>query len=269
MTALPKFDAPPVVESAIGVQFEPIKDFSSLHVGWFWREGLGPDWRHVNDASRLEDQFETFDEEQKWHVPGIQVGVGSASLRSRILKNGNERMVQIQNSRFIYNWRKVDANYPTYDTLFPEFKRHFGQFRDFVRMAELSELKPNQWEITYVNHIPKGELWNSPRDWPAIFPGYYIPADRVNQQLFESFAGNWHLILRDNRGRLHIVIQHVKSMFPEEREVLLLQFTARGPVDESSAVELEDGLNLGHEAIVTSFAAITSDDAHKAWHRKI
>ncbi|OLB29539.1 MAG: hypothetical protein DMG41_37135 [Acidobacteria bacterium] len=36
----PKFDAPPVVETVLSVQFSSLPGFATAHAGWFWKEYL-------------------------------------------------------------------------------------------------------------------------------------------------------------------------------------------------------------------------------------
>lgn len=170
-------------------------------------------------------------------------------------------MVQVQDSRFIYNWRKRKEEYPTYKRLLPEFQEHLEHFEEFIKAAGLGQLKLNQWEVVYVNHIPRGDLWNSLREWPVVFPGFYLPAD---SQEMESFNGAWQLILDDNLGRLHTEIRHSKT--EEDIEVIRLQLTARGGITEEQS--LDKGFELGHETIVNAFTRITSDTAHKHWKRR-
>jgi hypothetical protein len=47
----------------------------------------------------------------------------------------------------------------------------------------------------------------------------------------------------------------------------MLTLTARGPIDSERT--WESGLNLGHEAIVCGFTAITSAEAHRHWARTV
>ena len=56
------------------------------------------------------------------------------------------------------------------DTLGLKFDALFEKFRTFVREMRLGDLRLNQWEVTYVNHLPKGTVWNSPADWQGRGP---------------------------------------------------------------------------------------------------
>ena len=73
-------------------------------------------------------------------------------------------MIQIQNSRFAYNWKHHPGSekaYPGYEVLLPEFEDGLNKFTAFAAEADLGRLDLNQWEVIYVNHIPKGDLWQT------------------------------------------------------------------------------------------------------------
>lgn len=264
---LPRFERPPVVETVLGVQFERLVDFSAAHAGWFWKTQLPEEFRTAKEAPRLEDQFERFGDERVWAPVGggLLFRPGMQPDRIQIVNSPGDRMVQIQDSRFIYNWRKKDIGYPSYNVLLPEFQTMFERFRAFAREAMLPTVEPNQWEVTYVNQIPLGELWTSPGDWPRVVPGLFTQSIPGLAE-FESFGGEWHLLLGHNRGRLHMALRHGRPM-PDGPEAMMLTLTARGPVDAERS--WESGLNLGHEAIVRGFAAITSAEAHRHWGRTV
>ncbi len=133
---LPKFDKPPVVETVLGVQFSPLGGLSAAHVGWFWKKHLDADWTRTIEVPRLPDQFERFGDEKAWKTgPGIHFTAGGESMRIQLVRADDERMIQVQNTRFIYNWRKKKGEYPSYDKLRPEFDDHLDSFRRFARGA--------------------------------------------------------------------------------------------------------------------------------------
>ena len=184
---LPKFDRPPVVETVLGVQFNRLADYSAAHAGWFWRENLGPRFDVAKEASRLEDQFERFGDDVRWAPPGgLFVRPVHQPDRIQIINGLDDRMVQIQDSRFIYNWRKRDAGYPSYEKLKPEFLAKLTEFEAFTQARGLGKIEQNQWEVTYHNQILRGEVWQSPQDWSRIIPSFYVPP-RFQGLAFESF----------------------------------------------------------------------------------
>ena len=66
-SSLPAFRKPPVVETVLGVQFDPIPGFSNAHLGAFWKRllahensGSAGEWRTLTDAPPIEPTFERF-----------------------------------------------------------------------------------------------------------------------------------------------------------------------------------------------------------------
>lgn len=265
---MPKFECPPVVETVLSAQFARLEKFSAGHAGWFWKE-LNGDWTDVQSAPRLEDQFERFGDEVKWGPLGsVRVITGTEPERLQILRKDNERMIQVQDSRFIYNWRKQQADYPSYEKVLHEFRREFAAFESFVKDAALGRLELNQWEVTYVNHIPKGELWNSVSNWRNIFPNFQSLAENTSGFSLDNFQGEWKLVIGDRRGRLHVALTRGRVGADKGPEVIRLQLTARGPVDSEKDRDLWTGFDLGHDAIVRYFTAVTSSVAHQSWKRR-
>jgi uncharacterized protein (TIGR04255 family) len=271
----PKFDAPPVVETVLSVQFARLPGYVTAHAGWFWRnylEKLGDapsrEWSQVTEAPRIEDQFEKFGEEDVWVPPSIRFSPTLQPSRTQIIRSDSERMIQVQDSRFILNWRKQSSDYPSYDLLLPEFQTMLQAFESFAVEARFGTLAYNQWEITYVDQLKRGEMWESARDWSKIFPGLSMPPVNINQVPVtgdETMNADWRFSLADRRGRMYISLRQMR-MPPSNDEVLNLTLTARGPVNTS--VSWEKGFEIGHEALRESFLAMTSAQAQEHWKRR-
>lgn len=269
--ALPKYESPPVVETVLSVQFDPLKQYTSAHSGWFWKNYLDETWITSQDAPRLQDQFERFGDERIWTPRGARFSLrpGVEPERIQFIHKNDERMIQIQGSKFIYNWRKRKSHYPSYDKLLPEFNIQFEKFKQFAEDSGNEKLQLNQWEVTYVNHFFKGELWETSSDLSSILPSLSIPPAMPDKQQLDRFNGEWHFIIGENLGRLYITIDQVRVLEEEEEEkdALLLQFTARGPITAENVDNLKSCFDIGHESIVQSFTDITSKSAHKFWKR--
>ncbi len=80
-------------------------------------------------------------------------------------------MVQNQNGRLHFNWLgEVGGPYPHYETVRSQFGRVLDQFIGFIAQEQAGDFRPNQWEVTYLNHIPQGTVWNNPIDWSFFRP---------------------------------------------------------------------------------------------------
>ena len=147
-------------------------------------------------------------------------------------------------------------------------RRVAAQFREFVTREDVGEFRPNQWEATYINDIPKGTVWNSPADWSFFKPLGAVPT-LPGVVEGESFSGEWHFVIPGKRGRLHASWQHgLLSPGAQERgETIRLTLTARGPIGTGGdpVQTALDGVDLGRETIVSSFRALMSDAANSYW----
>ncbi|MCI0461576.1 MAG: TIGR04255 family protein [Gemmataceae bacterium] len=259
-------DNPPVIETVLGVQFAPLKGLTSAHAGWFWKTCLDHPWEKVAEVIPIPDEFERFEPPS----PGpkrIRLEPVKLPARVQISDANAGRMIQLQPTRFHYNWNRVGGEYPHYRNVRKGFDHYFQTFCRFVTEAQLGEVAPNQWELTYIDSIPRGQLWDTPADWYKILPGLFPSGSVGDSVQLESLAGEWHYEIPPQHGRLHVSVQ-LARVGGDPTPVLLLQTTARGPVGEGGVANVGEGLDLGHRVAVETFFAITSADAHKAWERR-
>src|SRR5580704_13513515 len=269
----PKFEAPPLVETALSVQFASLPGYTTPHAGWFWKEYLekleddsSRKWSQLAEAPRVEDQFERFGTEDTWAPPvAFRMLQSAPSQRVQFIRADGDRMIQIQDTRFILNWRKKTSPYPKYDALLLEFRTMFHAFESFASEAGFGALKLNQWEIVYIDQIKKGEMWSSVRDWTRIFPGLAMPSVRIKPASDETMSADWRFSLEGQQGRLYISLRQIRLQ-PSNEEVLNLTLLARGPIDASRT--WERGFELGHEAVSEAFIAITSAEAQEQWRKR-
>lgn len=270
-----KFEAPPVVETTLSVQFSNLPGFTAAHVGWFWKEyveklGDGPphEWKQAVEAVRLPEVFEKFGVDDVWLPPSLKVTQGVLSPRIQIIRSDSERMIQVQDTRFILNWRKQGSSpYPSYETLLPEFRNMLNAFESFCGEAGWGVPAYNQWEVLYIDQVKRGTMWDSARNLNRIFPALVVPPVSVRHAPAsddETMSADWRFSLADRRGRLYVQLRQARLQATNE-ELVQLQTIARGPVNGTQS--WEQGMNFGHEALRETFLAITSPEAQEAWKR--
>jgi uncharacterized protein (TIGR04255 family) len=272
----PSFRNPPVVEVVLNLQFDPMAGFRNAHLGAFWKS-LGKGWELVDDVPYQPEERERFGDEMIWQWPGtlrLQLSP-TAPGRIRVRNEVLNRVVQIQNGRLSYNWVRsphgTESAYPRYNVIKPEFDRLCEDFTRFLANEGLGDPKANQWEITYVNEIVRGTVWNDAAEWPGLFCGGLFPPTALDGSPLESVGASWSYEIPPHRGRLHVNLQRVMpNRGADTQDSLLLQLTCRGPVlqEGSRAAQVSDGLDLGHRAIVRSFATMTSFTAQEYWGRE-
>lgn len=265
MTDTPTFNNPPVVEFVLGAQFSPLTKLASGHYGLFWRE-LGGSWERPADAPPINDQFELFDSPRWSHREGVQFRLGQGMPADRFILHHaqNDRLIQLQPTRFHLNWRTTGELKPSYKELISEFEEVFALFERFVRASDLGKLELNQWEITYIDSFPQGDYWQTPADWSGFLPGLFGNLFVVPGLVLENRAAQWSYEIQPKRGRVHIAAQ-VGRWREQQSDSLLVDTTARGLIGKGGVETLREGLDLGHDVAVRSFLAMTSDSVKPRW----
>ena len=82
----------------------------------------------------------------------------------------------------------------------------------------------------------------------------------------DSFGGEWSIALAEQRGRLRVAVRHGPPQ--EGLESLIIQLVARGPVDAGKGQTLAEGFDIGHRAIVQTFAGMLTPAALEFWGYK-
>lgn len=275
MEKTPDFASPPIIEFVLGAQFAPLENFTTGHFGLFWSR-LGKDeWPIAGEETPLDPQFELFDIPRWRMIRNLQFKLQPRFQPGRFtLQNAaRDRMIQLQDTRLLLNWRKKDdggsVRYPSYKVLIGEFESTLTILQKFVAEHQLGSLQLNQWEITYVDSFPQDEFWKSPADWQRILPGLFgsLSTTSQNELSLEHRAAEWSYEIKPKKGRLHVNAQ-VGFLTDSSKPSLLLNLTARGPVSENEVKSLRDGLDLGHSVSVREFLAMVDPEIKATWNEK-
>jgi len=259
-----KYKNPPVVETVLSVQFKPLVNFGAGQLGSYWKE-LGADWSDVADTSAVNPVFERFVEPARaWESAAFGVKfTQQVDVRLQIRNAVKDRMIQVQNGRFFYNWLgAADGNYPSYESVRPEFDEQWDRFREFVvsNSDEIS-VQPNQWEVIYVNHIPRGTAWEQLSDLPEVLTFLKQPPLSDLGLFSRSIGGEWQFEIDSQKGALYLKLGMDHR---ENNSNVVMTLLARGPIGEDTS-SLHEGLELGHKTITDAFERLTSASAKKFW----
>lgn len=265
------FENPPLIESVLGFQFKRLPKLANPWLSIFW-ESIRAQWPNVEEAPPIESQYEKFGDQRSWATLGsINLRlIQEPATRLRITNSDRSRMIQVQNGRFHYNWLKVGTqSYPRYSGVRSEFDGLLLKFKEFLSKNSVGSVEPDQWEVTYIDHFPKGTVWNSPRDWSKLFPAVPIAADIGDELSLDSLLARISYEIKPQLGRLHLQINHGLSQAAKDsskNEILRMDLTARGSIQQD--VDLSKGLDIGRRAIIGAFFNATSPEAHKYWGYK-
>jgi uncharacterized protein (TIGR04255 family) len=270
MRNLPDYDAPPVIETVLAVEFAALERWEIPHFGLFWHNIQSYYPRYEVNAPLISEIERPRLEFRPPQVPRVEV-LSKPQVRCWFLNEANTELIQIQDDRFVHNWRKVVGTepYPHYeDHIRPTFERDWQEFCDFLASEKLGAPDVRQCDVTYVNHIDRGKGWETMADLPKLFPcwagassGNFLPPP-------ESALFNVSYLMPEDRGRLRIALLHAFRS-SDATETLQLTLTARGKPESSASSDILEWLDLGREWVVRGFTDFTSERMHQVWRRRI
>lgn len=267
---LPTFDNPPLIETALGVQFEQLTSLDVPRMGLLY--GLIRDTLPVvQQQLPLNPVIERLGERLQQTPLSFQFSQQPPSPRCWFLDNDGERLLQVQQDRLIWNWRKTKGEraYPRYENdVRPRFIEYFDKFLKFLDDERIGDFQPNQCEVIYVNHIRSGQGWAKHAEIDKVFVGWRSSYSRsLPLELESTHILCRHIIYDENHefiGRLHINIEPAFNKL-DDQPMFVMTLTARGKPMGPGRDGVLKFLDLGRQHIVQAFEAATTPTMHDIW----
>jgi uncharacterized protein (TIGR04255 family) len=273
-TNLPQWDAPPLDEVAIAIQFNNIAGLKTVHYGLLAERVRKFGLTHYEDKAPINASFEAFGKRVAPVQYQLQAGVPLP--RVWYISDDNHRLIQFQSDKFICNWRKVEGvgEYPRFDkVVLPEFLERYQAFEAFLSEERLPAIALNQCELSYFNVIDiiEGEtfsdalarvfrFWRAQGSTGTLNDGARLDRDGGSINLT-------HLLKAADGTPLARI--HVNIVAAERRNQPIIRFALifRGPWATAVDMPLMEFFARGREAIVRLFDAMISVEMHLAWGR--
>lgn len=262
---LPDYHNPPIDEVVIAVQFEPIKNFADNNISEFWRLVRG-DYPIAQSQPRLEGPIESLDEAPIGSIIQIPVGI-SAQGRMWLISETDDFLIQVQNTRFMQNWRRRQAPYQHFELLHQMFWDNFGKFRGYLTSGNLPQPVIQQVELTYLNWIPGS----------SSLTEFFKPASGARIRLLgterEPQDQSWsarYLIPNDLElvERLYVQCQPaMRTQPPYDRGAQLALVFRAARITGIDDGQVESILDLARIMIVETFTELTTESAQRTWDR--
>src|SRR6266566_1973662 len=144
---LPEYESPPVIEVVLSVQFESMDDMHAPQLGLLWSQ-FRKDFPRVEQHPPIPSVVETFGQTLSAR-PGFQIEMSELPFpflpRLWFLNESGTELVQVQQDRFIHNWRKTDSGqqYPRYEYIRGRFNSELQLFSSFLEAEKLPRLVIN------------------------------------------------------------------------------------------------------------------------------
>jgi uncharacterized protein (TIGR04255 family) len=256
--ALPSYKKPPVNEVVCGLRFETPHKLLIPHIGFLW-EQLRTDYPNIQHAPPIVSA--------KGELL-IDQAIGMPLPRVWFINKTDDQLIQFQGDRFYFNWRRRQSDYPRYNHVITHFEKARNAIEKMFSKFELGELKPIEYELNYINHIPKGQGWDNIDDLPKIF------SDFAWKPTKERFLPNpesitWQTVFPLPNKQGHLIVSLKQATRTEDKvPLLVLELKTLGIVDSKNKDAVREFFDLSHEWIVRGFTDLTTLKIQKIWERE-
>ena len=253
------------------MQFDALEGLKTPLIGVLW-ERFRKYLPEIEEHPPLPQVIEQFDAPVP---PRIEVVVEEKPPVPRVwfLTQGKTELIQVQQDRFIHNWRKVTGQeeYPRYQIIREGFKKEVAELIEFLREEKVGPMNINQCEVTYVNQIEPRNQWQRHgdvsvvlRNWADLSAGAFLPQA-------EDVGLRARYVVPDDSGkpvgRLHVLFQPAWKKV-DNSPLFTMNLTARGKPLSDNLEGAFAFFDLGHRWIVRGFADLATEVMqYKAWER--
>jgi len=251
----PDFATPPINEVVCGIRFDKLKKLSTAHWGQYW--------------SKIKSEYPLTEDREPLITGKIELAVIPPLRRVCFVSEDSNRLIQVQEECFLYNWRKINESdhYPRFTTIKPLFLEKWEQFKTFAEETIKETIVANRYEITYTNHLYKGEQWINFEDLKDIFPCFSWKSKETSKKFLPTPANvNWNLDFHfsEFRSDLKVRLRSGKDLL-NDNEVIVLTLTMGTEVENKALPPLSEWLQNANKVIVNGFVALTSSEYHGKW----
>jgi len=255
-----KFKNPPISELVIGVYFErDLPAFRVEHIGLFW--------------SRIRHEFPTVSQRPIIAPPPFVAG----SPQFMTIELSDEQfpmprfwfeaadgitLIQVQKNAFLFNWRKLDDDYPHFETVKVAFDKYLSVFLEFLaRDAKITTPNVRVAELTYINTVVPSEYWGGLRDTSLVLPMFQLPVVHNHDDPPAEFHQT--SMQRFEDMFLSTTVRSARSPKDATKPALIFELRALGVLNEAATGDVDDWFERAHDTIGACFLSMTSPDIQK------
>lgn len=252
---IPSYKEPPVNEVVYGMRIRPSNKLLIPHIGLLWDKFRTeyPRLQHALPISTTRGEL-LIDIVTKLPIPRVW-----------FISSSDDKLIQFQNDRIYFNWRKRESDYPRYEYMISNFETVFNVIKDFFSEFNLGKLELQEYELTYINHIPRGMGWETIDDLSEVFSDFIWNKPKTRfLPIPKEVSWTAGFPIQDQKG---ILTASLKQGTRKEGELPVFVFELRA-LGFDSEDTFRNWFDIVHEWIVRGFTDLTTNKMHKIWGRE-
>jgi uncharacterized protein (TIGR04255 family) len=184
------------------------------------------------------------------------------TTRYFFINKNNNKLIQLQEGRYLFNWRKQESNqtdYPRFKNVYGEFKSNWETLSSTLKEAG-SDATINQLELTYIDHIYLSEMGVGENGIARFLK-------IVNQSILidQQDALNLKITIPSKAIKGHIIVTlNTASRISDKKSLYVLDITARGMLGDVHA-HIDSWFTEAHDLIIKYFLDLLTDEAKEKW----
>lgn len=242
---------PPLVETSLGVGFEPIPGWNVQHFGLYQHE--------------VRERYPTFDTANPIVLgrPGLNMSIFVPAQKVRAFYSNEERtrLIQMQNDLFFLNWQKManETSYPRYHKLKAAFLDEWRAYGEFLDGNKLARPTVSRQQISYINVIDRARMGNGFLEIDDVFAAWRSSQGTISAARRDVTMSATYQI---DDVELTYVLQSAIRLADSQPvfQFTLTSSTMRNVVDVDAS--LMDHL---HAVLIEAFEEFTSQRAKEFW----
>lgn len=182
-------------------------------------------------------------------------------LRYFFASTQQNKLIQLQEGKYFFNWRKIEENeaeYPRFKGVYKEFKENWTILKSILNLHQIN-FNITGTELSYVDHIYLDLFEGKTTQIQDIFTfinnvGGLSRLDSIN------FSASFPLT--SAKGQLSITLNNAIRN-KDRKPLLILQNVIKGSFDKED--ELDEWFEKAHDDIIANFLMLITEKAKTAW----
>lgn len=239
---------PPVTETSIGVQFQPLSGWDAQFFGLY--------------LERVKQTYPKFNSAPYTVLgpPQPTFFAGAPRLRGLYTSVDQSSLLQIQDDMLFVNWRKAstDAKYIRYATLRATFVEQWRTFTTFLEENSVTVPAVKRYQVSYVNHSDEKSLLSG-----DLLTAWTLQSEEPTETL--SVNATYHL--KKLGIDVALSLQPAIRTADNSRVTQMTITTALSKPMPAPDSAPEQTLDLLHMKLIDTFQSTTSEIARSHWGR--
>ena len=251
------FKNPPINELVCGIQFNPIS-IPFIYISNEFFSTIEAEFPNVVETAPLPQRFDVLT-----HSEEGEIELENPYIRYLFKDSKDIKLIQLQNGKYSFNWRKPDGNdeaYPRFSKLFKEFLQYWNILNNIFKKNNV-EIEFNQLELTYIDLIIYDNIGTEVNHFHKIFSFL-----KENSNLLNSINGlkvELFKPINDLKGHYYLSF-HPAQLKKDLKEVIVLDSTIRGMFTEKNE-NIEEWFVNAHKEILNNFIELINDPIKEKW----